>query len=219
MPDKPLTEQESLQLITKMINSAKNSFVDTGVGPILWGTVIAICSLVQVAQIQYDFTLPFDIWYLAIFAIVPQIIISMQERKMQKTRGWTDATIGYVWAGFGVGIFIINFINSSCAHAINPILKEYEILSGKKTDLNFWTYGTSYLLFLYGFPTIITAATRKFNLMLYGGILCWLCSIISVFTSISIDFLMMAICAISAWLVPGLILRKRFLNSRKELHV
>jgi len=219
MADKILTEEESLRLIAQTINSAKNTFVDTGIGPMLWGAVIAICSLVQVAQIQFNFSLPFDIWLLALLAIIPQIIISIRERKMQKARGWADATISYVWTGFGVGVFIINFINSNAAHVINTIIKNYELFSGASTGVNYWTFATSYLLFLYGFPTIITAATRKFNLMLYGGVLCWVCSIISVYTSISVDFLMMAICAIASWLIPGIILRKRFLNSANKPNV
>ncbi len=47
MQEKPLTEQESLMIIQQMINRAKSDFVDTGIGPILWGAVITFCSLVQ----------------------------------------------------------------------------------------------------------------------------------------------------------------------------
>ena len=75
MQEKQLTEQESLMIIQQMISRAKNVFVDTGIGPILWGTVITICSLVQFCIIQFQWKLPFDIWLLALFAVVTQIFI------------------------------------------------------------------------------------------------------------------------------------------------
>ncbi len=219
-PKKNLSEKESLALITQMISTAKNSFVDTGIGPILWGTVIAICSLVQYAQIQYDFELPFDIWLLAIVAIIPQIIITIRERRIQKVRGWTDQTITYVWICFGVGIFIVNFISTAYSFQIEPLLKEYETLTGKSiSQYHFWNYATSYLLFLYGIPTIITAATRKFRSMLMGGFLCWVCSLICVFTNIKIDFLLMALCAMMAWLIPGIMIRTQYLKQGKQANV
>ena len=43
MEDKKLSEQESLSLITQMINKAKNSYHDTGMGAMLWGAVIVCC--------------------------------------------------------------------------------------------------------------------------------------------------------------------------------
>ena len=64
--EKILTEKESLELISQMINKAKNSYHDSGIGPILWGSVIALCSLVTFLQIRFDFPLPFDIWYLTL---------------------------------------------------------------------------------------------------------------------------------------------------------
>lgn len=219
MEEKKMSEQESLALITKMIHTAKNSFVDTGIGPILWGTVISICALVQTAQIHYDFIFPFDIWLLALVAILPQIWISIQENKERKARSWTDQIITYVWMTFGIGVFITNFISSTYAQQIGPVLQEYSRLTGKSTSLYFWNYGTSYLLFLYGVPTVITAAAHRFRLMLVGGILCWVCSIIGVYTPIKIDFLMMAACAIASWLIPGIVLRKKYLLQRKSKDV
>jgi hypothetical protein len=220
MQEKKLSQEESLALITEMIHTAKNSFVDTGVGPILWGSVIALCSLLQVAEIHYNLKYPFDIWLLAMIAIIPQIIISIRERKMQKARGWTDQTVTLVWMCFGIGVFMINFISSSYVDKIVPVLREYSQLTGKPVgSLHFWNYATAYLLFLYGVPTIITAATRKFRIMLLGGILCWICSIVSVFTNIKIDFLLMALCAMASWLVPGILIRQAFLKKVKLKNV
>ncbi len=214
MEEKQLSEQESLQLIQQMISRAKNNFVDTGIGPILWGSVISLCSIVQFLIIQFQWHLPFDIWLLALAAIIPQILISVRERRERKAKGWDDDILGYVWLCFGVGVFIINFLNNVAADAFNPLLSDYREITGKENIPNFWSYGSSYLLFVYGYPTIVTGAARKFRLMTIGGIVCWVSALVSAFTVTKFDFLLMAVSAALAWLIPGIVLRKKYLKGK-----
>ena len=82
---KTLSERESLALITQMINKAKDSYHSTGMGAMMWGAVITICSLVRLAEFHFGFRLPFDIYLLTLVAIIPQVILTMQEKK--KTEG------------------------------------------------------------------------------------------------------------------------------------
>jgi hypothetical protein len=219
MEDKQLTEQESLQLIQQMISRAKNNFVDTGIGPILWGAVISFCSIVQFLIIHFQWQLPFDVWLLALAAIIPQIFISVRERRERKAKGWDDDIMGYVWLCFGVGVFIVNFLNNVTADAINPLLSDYREITGKENIPNFWSYGSSYLLFVYGYPTIVTGAARKFRLMTIGGIVCWVSALVSAFTITKFDFLLMAVSAALAWLIPGIVLRKNYLKGKNAQHV
>jgi hypothetical protein len=216
MQEKQLTEQESLMIIQQMINRAKNDFVDTGIGPMLWGAVITFCSLVQFCIIHFNWKMPFDIWWLALLAIIPQIFISIRERRERKAKGWDDDVMGYVWLCFGIGIFIVNFINNVAADTLHPILNDYREITGKSDVPNFWTFGSSYLLFVYGYPTIVTGATRKFKLMTFGGIVCWVSAVISAFTITKFDFLLMAVSAALAWLVPGIILRNKYLQGKQQ---
>lgn len=219
MEDKQLTEQESLQLIQQMISRAKNNFVDTGIGPILWGAVISFCSIVQFLIIHFQWHMPFDVWLLALVAIIPQILISVRERRERKAKGWDDDIMGYVWLCFGVGVFIINFLNNVAADAFNPLLSDYREITGKENIPNFWSYGSSYLLFVYGYPTIVTGAARKFRLMTIGGIVCWISALVSAFTITKFDFLLMAVSAALAWLIPGIVLRKKYLKGKNTQHV
>jgi hypothetical protein len=212
--EKQLTEKESLLIIQQMISRAKNEFVDTGIGPILWGTVIATCSLVQAAKLYFRFDLSFDIWLLALFAIVPQILISIKESKERKAKGWGDDMMGYVWICFGVGVFMINLINNVMGTELNPALDEYRQLTGK-TVSSTWSYASCFLLFVFGYPTIVTGATRKIYIMLAGGIFCWASAIVAAFTATYIDFLLMAFSAIMAWLIPGIMLRRKYLAQKQ----
>ena len=214
MEEKQLSEKESLFIIQQMISRAKNEFVDTGIGPILWGAVITFCSIVQALKIKFDFDFPFDVWMLALFAIVPQIFISIKESKQRKAKGWDEDMLSYVWICFGVGVFVINFVNNVMAQSLNPILEEYTRLTGKPAT-NLWSYASCYLLFVFGFPTIVTGAARKFKIMLVGGIFCWASAIVAAFTATYIDFILMAFSAALAWLIPGIFIRIKYLKQQK----
>ena len=209
MEQDKMTEQESLQLISQMINKAKDNYHESGIGPILWGSVITTCSLVTFFRIKYNFDLPFDIWLLTLIAIVPQIFIVAKEKRMNKVRAYDDKMMDYTWTCFGISIFLLIFINASIIQALNPVFQTYIDVKGARPDFNYSSFSTSFFLLLYGIPTIITGGTRNFKPMLYGGILCWVCCIISVYTKTDWDMLLTAIAAIGAWLVPGIILWRR----------
>lgn len=218
--EKEFSEKESLQLIHEMISKAKASYHETGIGPILWGSVITFCSLVTFAQVQFSFNLPFDIWLLTLVAIIPQVIISVKESRKRKAVTYEDKAMSYIWTCFGISIFLLVNININLFAHLNPILNDYEKLKGiADAGFNYNSYSTSLFLLLYGIPTIITGGITCVKPMLYGGILCWVCCIISVYTGIKTDLLLMALSATAMWLIPGIILRRRFVAKKKEMNV
>ena len=210
-----LSEKDSLNLITDMINKAKQSFHDSGVGPIMWGSVIMVCSLVTYARLAFSFKLPFDIWYLAFIAIIPQIIITIKEKKGKKARTYNDIALDYVWMTFGISIFLLIHTNSGIINGLEKGFGDYSSTSG----FRFYDYSTSLFLIIYAFPTFITGGIMKCKPMLFGGIFCWTCSIITVYTPPLTDQLLMAASAFFAWLVPGIILNKQYRNLKRQPNV
>ena len=205
-----MSEQDSLRLIEQMIHKAKNSYHDKGIGPMLWGSVITFCSLVTFCRIQFNFKLPFDIWLLTLAAIIPQIIISSKEKRQRKVKSYNDDAMDYIWMCFGIAIFLLVHINTNLVEVLNTVFKDYRALGGKAPDFNYYDYSSAMMLLLYGMPTIITGGIMKFKPMLYGGILCWVCCVVTVYTSIKVDLLLTAPSATCAWLIPGIILWRRY---------
>ena len=80
------SEQESLQLITQMINKAKSDFVETGISALMWGSIVTFCALVQFASYYINIPWAGGVWMLTFFAVIPQIIISIRERKRSLKR-------------------------------------------------------------------------------------------------------------------------------------
>jgi len=220
--EKRLTEKESLELIATMINKAKDSYHDTGIGAIMWGSVIAICSLVKLSEIQFGYRLPFDIYLLTILAVVPQVYITIKEKKERKVKSFDDAYLDYIWLGFGICIFLLIFFINAVFSVWEPVAKEYRELAGHASPFLFREFIAPLFLLLYGFPTFITGAACKFKPMLWGGLFCWACCIITIYTPIKIDLLLTAASAIIAWLIPGILMEKEYRNYKKEqasLHV
>ena len=215
--EKQLTEKESLDLIATMINKAKDSYHNTGIGAMMWGTIIAVCSLVKLSEIHFDFRLPFDIYWLTILAIVPQIFITIREKKERKVKTYDDIYMDYLWLAFGISIFLLIFITYAVFSVWEPVAIEYSKLSGHRSTFRFSEFIAPLFLLLYGIPTFVTGAACKFKPMLWGGLLCWVCCIITIYTTLKIDLLLTAFSAVFAWLIPGIIMERGYRKAKRGL--
>jgi hypothetical protein len=217
-PEKELTEKESLALIARMISKAKDSYHATGIGAIMWGAVIATCSLVKLSEIQFNYRFPFDIYLLTLVAIIPQIFITIREKRQQRIKTYDDTYMDYIWLGFGLCIFILIFIINNVFYGLRPMATHYRDIAPAAAliDFRFSEYVSSLFLMLYGFPTFVTGAACKFKPMLWGGIFCWVCCLIALYTEMRIDLLLVAAAAIIAWLIPGILMEKEYRLYKKE---
>ena len=217
---KQFTEEQSLKLITEMILKAKAShFHENGTGAILWGSVIGFCGLFTFLQRHYDWdTGWFDVWFLALIAIIPQIFISIKDKQLRVVKTDKEIVLDAVWLVYGISIFALVFYFNVIGKQTNLLLleegKEMLLKNLQTGELNHQTPFTpsqgSLLLMLYAIPTMITGMARKFKPMLIGGIICYALFIISCFTASKYDYLMNGLAGIFNWLIPGLILRSRY---------
>lgn len=215
--ERPLTEKESLDLIAQMINKAKDACHDTGIAAIMWGAVIAVCSLVRLSELHFDYELPFDIYLLTIVAVIPQVYFSIREKRKRKVKAYGDAFMDYLWMGFGICIFLMIYITSAMYNQWEPAAGEYRKLSGNAYPFRLYEFTSSLFLLLYGLPTFVTGVSMKFKPMLWGGLLCWACCLVCIYTSIKIDLILVAVSSVFAWLIPGVIMEKDYRKAKKEL--
>jgi len=69
---------------------------------------------------------------------------------------------------------------------------------------------------MYGIPTFATGYTTQFKPMIAGGILCWIFSAICFYITFPMVMLFTAASALVAWLIPGLILRRKYMKLRRS---
>ncbi len=221
--EKKLTEQESLQLITSMIQKAKASYYDRGTGSILWGTVVAIASFVTYLQKEYDFKLPFDIFLIVLAAIIPQIFIGIKEGKENKVTKFEDAACNAVWLVYGITILGLTFYQNVIPFVSNNLIQEEgwqmtkHYIANNKPDeaiIPFVPSLYSIYVLLYAMPTLVTGIAKKFMPMTIGAIITYILFVLSCFTTSKYDMLFGAFAAIVCWFIPGIILRSRYLKQK-----
>ncbi|MDD2793340.1 MAG: hypothetical protein PHD73_09175 [Sediminibacterium sp.] len=226
--EKKLTEKESLQLIADMIKKAKGSYHDTGVGSLLWGSVVSIASFMTYLQSVYKFSLGFDIWLIVVAAIIPQIWISIREKKQTRAKQYDDDTINAVWLVFGISIFSLSFYQAVIPDATTRLMHDqgFELIKrytdGTKPDEVLRPFAPSFYsiyLLLYAFPTLVTGLVKKFRPMMLGALLTYILFVISCFTAADQDMLLGGIAAIVCWFIPGIILRRKYLAGRAAADV
>jgi hypothetical protein len=193
--DENLSHKESLALIEEMIYKAKNSYHESGAGALLWGSVIMFCSAVSFANTWWKIAWLKEVWWLTLAAVIPQLIISVRESKAQKFKSHTDDAMSGIWISFGIGIFLLSFSSGV---------------------LGMGNASATVFLILYGIPTFATGYTFRFKHMIAGGIVCWLCAVVSVYVAYRTDLILFFIAAFFAWFLPGLVLRNDYLKLKNN---
>lgn len=194
--EKQLTGAESLQLISDMISKAKNDYEDTGIAALMWGGLITFCGLVTFGNYWWKIKWLDQVWWLPAIAIIPQLIISNDERKRKKFKTHNDDAMGGIWVSFAVTLFLLSFYTSL-----------YQVPNSN-----------SLFIIIYGIPTFATGFARRFIPMIIGGIACWVFAIAAMYVAFPYTMLLTTAAAQLAWCIPGLILRRRY-RKAKELHV
>lgn len=187
-------EHQSLALITSMINKAKDDYKETGVGALLWGGLVAFCSLMTFGNFYWNIPALNYIWFLTLFALIPQIIISVRAAKKKKYQTHQDEAMGAIWISFGVALTLLSVYDA-----------KYNL-----------TNATAMFLVMYGIPTFSTGYIYKFKPFLTGGIVFWICAVICFYIQFPYAMLCTAAAALIAWVIPGLILKKRYMKAKQH---
>jgi hypothetical protein len=194
--EKKLTEAESLQLITSMISKAKNDYAETGIAALMWGSIITVCGVISFCNYWWNINWINNIWWLPAIALIPQILISNNERKRKRFKAHSEQAMGGIWLSFAITLFLLSFYTS--------------LFNVPKAN--------SLFIIVYGIPTFATGFARRFMPMIIGGIACWILAIVGMYIDFPYTMLLTAAAAQLAWFIPGLILRRRY-RKAKEQHV
>ena len=193
MPDqKILSEKESLEIISSMINKAKNSFSEKGYLYLLWGWVILGCCITQFVLLHFfNYTDAYYVWFATWLVVIFQMIYLKKKKKTEKAKTYTNEINKMVWFTFFICMMLVIFI---CGQ-----FKKFEMIN-------------PLLLMLYGVPTFLSGIIMKFKALIAGGICCWLLASISPFVSYENQLLLLGSAVIAAWIIPGYFLQKKYKN-------
>ncbi|MEO6305358.1 MAG: hypothetical protein ABIP51_19510 [Bacteroidia bacterium] len=183
-----LMPEESFQIISAMINTAKNKLADDGFHLIFWGWLVTICALTQYITLKLNIEWGGWVWMLMPLGGIISGIYGYKQGKKQKVKTHIDVYLGYVWGGFIVAMFITLAFGN--IHGIKA------------------TY--FFLMLLYGLATLITGGILNFKPLIYGSLFSFAFAILSVFLGEVDQFLCISGALLLSYVIPGHLLRAKF---------
>src|SRR6478672_3288171 len=144
--EEQFSPQESLAMIHKMIETAKNQFSENGHLYLLWGWVVLICSVAQFIMLSiFHYQYHYMVWMLTWVAFIYQGFYLAKKKRRERIRTYTDKIIGFVWIAFAILMFLFGFL-----FGIELGNAYYKVMSP-----NF--------LALYGMPTFLSGIILRFK--------------------------------------------------------
>jgi uncharacterized membrane protein HdeD (DUF308 family) len=184
--EKTMTQEESLELINKMIGSAKRSFIRMSFYFLLWGWLLFFAGLSEhILQMELEFEYFWIGWPIIMtFGGILAGIYGARESKKQQTQTYMDDVFKYVWIGFTV--VMITTIVCSVMNRINP---------------------GPFVMLITALPTFVSGGVMRFKPLMLGGVIFLLAGIISFFFLEGYGSLIFCAAIIGGYIIPGYLLR------------
>lgn len=181
-----LNPQQSLNLITSMIQQAKGNVKKSSFYFLLWGWTIVVANLGVYFLIKFtDVKNPFLMFAITIPVAIITIIYSIRHERSETVTTHLDQIYKWLWFGFGINCFIFAFVARHIGWMINPVI-----------------------ITMCAMPTFITGIALKFKPLMLGGIVFWVTGFVLFFVAKEDQFLLAALALALGYLVPGYMLRK-----------
>ncbi|MCX8018868.1 MAG: hypothetical protein N2747_00070 [Chitinophagaceae bacterium] len=191
--------QESLKVIQEMIEKAKNQVSENGHLYLLWGWTVFFCSVGQfILWHFFNWEKNALIWYLCFITGIYQFFYIRKERRKVVVLTYADRILSFVWISFVIVLLLIILLFS---------------LHGETSA---WKLITPVLVALYGVPTFVSGIVLQFRPLIFGAITCWALSVGAAITKVPYQLLFPAAAMLVAWIIPGTILRKKYLKAQKH---
>ncbi len=186
MDSKSLSPQESLDLISKVITDARNSFKDNGIIYIMWGILITLAGAGQFLLLHFE---QHSISYFPYFVMPVGGIISIVYYTKKKRRGSNiiSTLVGRIWTAVLINILILGFVFATqLGNSLTPII-----------------------LLLIGIGTLASGTALKENMLLLSGLSINVMGLLCFFIDYAYHSLIIAAAGFFFTLIPGIILNKK----------
>ncbi|MBE0673060.1 MAG: hypothetical protein IH591_00210 [Bacteroidales bacterium] len=185
--ERTMTSEESLRIISDMINKTKSNMSQSSFHLLFWGWLIMACSLSE--YFLYNFTNFANPWYVWLF-VIPGVVVSLTygfvKGRKERVFTYADMLNMWTWIGFMIAAVILFVLLSDRLESVAP-----------------------FILLLAGFPTFISGFIIKFRPLVFGGLSFWIISIIANFAGPHVASLSVPLAIITGYLIPGYLLRIR----------
>jgi hypothetical protein len=183
--EKMMSGEESLRIITEMINKTKVNIRQGSFHLLFWGWLIFACSISEYLLMKFTgLTHPYYVWFFVIPGAFVSMIYGFVTGRKAKVHTYADMLYMWTWLGFLIAGIVLFIVHSKRLDTVGP-----------------------YILLLAGFPTFVSGFIIKFRPLIIGGICFWVMAIIVTFAGPSVAPLGMPIAVLTGYLIPGYMLK------------
>jgi len=184
--EKMMTGEESLKIITEMINKTKVNIRQGSFHLLFWGWLILICSLSE--YLLYKFTGLTNSWYVWLL-VIPGVFVSMiygfVTGRKAKMHTYADMLYLWTWMGFLVAAIVLFITISEDMDSVAP-----------------------YILILAAMPTFMSGFIIRFKPLIIGGITFWIFALVARFAG-PVAPLAVPVAMLTGYLIPGYMLKRK----------
>lgn len=185
--EKMMTGEESLKVITDMINKTKVNIRQSSFHLLFWGWLIFACSLLEYILYKFtDFANPWYIWFFVVPGVFVSLIYGFTTGRKAKVHTYADMLYMWTWMAFLFASLVLFIIMS----------KEMQ-------------YFPPYILTIAAIPTFLSGVVIKFKPLIIGGITFWIFALIAHFGGREIASLAVPVAMLTGYLIPGYILKRK----------
>jgi hypothetical protein len=181
--------EQSLRLITSMIETTKNSISDNSIFFLMWGwgTVIACAVQYYMKAILNN---PYHglAWLIIPLLFILQFFIISSRRKRETVKTFIGDASAYLWTAVGLSYFILLFIFGKIG----------------------WEYCFPFYIIFYGVGTYVSGRLIKFRPMAIGGLICFPLAVAAVYVDFDYRIIMLGIAIFISYVIPGHLLRAKY---------
>ena len=181
---KPLSSEESLEIITHMIQAAKGNVKGSSFHFLLWGWVVVVANLGHFYLMEFtSYEHPYIVWLITIPTWVISFIYGYRSLDHKNVKTYSDGLVMWCWLAFTFSIVIIIF-SGKFGHLIPPTI-----------------------LVFAGFAVFMSGLILKFKPLILGGSSFWVFSPVAFHVAPSYALLVSAVAIFTGYLIPGYMLR------------
>jgi hypothetical protein len=184
--EKNLSAQESLDIITAMIQQAKGNVQRNSFYFLLWGWVVTLANLGMYALLQLEYQRPYLVWVITIPAWLLSMYRAYRTGSERKQRTLLEQITIWTWISFSITIFIIIFFGYRINYQLNPLI-----------------------LLISAIPALVSGIALRFRPLIWGGVLFWAFGITGFVVPIGSQNLVGAVAVLCGFLIPGYLLKNK----------
>ena len=185
--EKMMTGEESLRIITEMINRTKVNIRQGIFHLLFWGWLLTFCSLSDWLLARFtSFAHPYYVWYLIIPGAFVSMIYGFVTGRKAKVHTYADMLYMWTWIGFFITSTALFIVQAKSMESVAP-----------------------YILLLAGLPTFLSGFIIKFKPLITGGICFWVIALLVHFAGPALAPLGTPVAMLTGYLIPGYMLKNR----------